>query len=843
MAIYHEDIVSIDLESGTIYRSFMNHAIGYGDDDANRFGIRAYRNGVAETLGGTCAGYFIRADGATVTIADGVVSGNLAYVTLPEACYAVEGNFTLAIKVSGSGVTGTMRIVDGVVSRTSTSATVDPGTIIPSVEDLIDAIENAVASVPAEYDDVWTTFAPNFSSSTAYKTGQYVTYDGALYRFIKDHEAGTWAAEDVENADVGGDIYDFKNDLNYLNLHGKVIDAFINFAEKTIIRNDGASKTIFIPCLPNTKYTVAKTAGTRFVIAATDSEPVFNGTNFGTIISYEYDHTASRLTLITPPTAKYLCAWVWQSTDSIGADAMIDSVMLYPEEHNNNLWDGDKIVNAYIDADGGNVVSSDNARTIYIKCKPNTKYRITKTAGARFAVAATVSTPANGVDILSCKNDNTAGSIEYITPANAAYMCTWVYLSTADTTITAGEMLASCSIVEEGESGNLWDGTTQIDAYVDWGNMAISSKNSYSVTVYVPCEERKLYKVKKTAGQRFVIGTTASAPTYGTAILNYAYDNTASELIIFTPPGAKYLCAWVYLSTADTGITSEKMLASVYITKNIADILFWGDSLTAGAGGNGTTYPGVCAAELGKTHINCGVGGETANTISARQGGNNVIIPAGAINGTYNNGELLDMFGAEVSPLRQGNGSFSGNMLFIKGILCSLSISQTSATSDDAVYTISGYTGGTSNVPLLGKFIGAEYDAHVVVIFVGQNGSWYENTNNLENRIAIIDSMIAHVPHKRYVIVGLTSGTSSRATEEETLTKKYGSKYMASRALLVAQGLTIAGVAPTTQDTTDIANGTVPTSLRSDEVHLNANGYMALGKLVADKIRALGYFE
>ena len=184
MALYHEDIANIDLENGNIYRSFLSHTIGYGDDDANRFGIRAFRNGEPETLGGTCAGYFIRADGNTVVIADGVVSGNLAYVTLPEACYAVEGNFSLAIKVSGGGVTGTMRIVDGVVSRTSTSAVVDPGTIIPSVEDLIDAIEAAVASVPAEYDDVWKTFAPNFSSITAYEIGEYVTHDGALCQFI-----------------------------------------------------------------------------------------------------------------------------------------------------------------------------------------------------------------------------------------------------------------------------------------------------------------------------------------------------------------------------------------------------------------------------------------------------------------------------------------------------------------------------------------------------------------------------------------------------------------------------------------------------------------------------------
>ena len=154
MAVYKEDIVDIELESGSIHRSFLNHTIGSGDDDANRFGIRAFRNGSPENLAGSCNGYFIRADGETVVISTGTISGNVAYVTLPTACYAVEGQFALAIKVSSGGATTTMRIIDGVVSRTTTDVIVDPGTIVPSVEELIDAIDAAVASLPADYSSL-----------------------------------------------------------------------------------------------------------------------------------------------------------------------------------------------------------------------------------------------------------------------------------------------------------------------------------------------------------------------------------------------------------------------------------------------------------------------------------------------------------------------------------------------------------------------------------------------------------------------------------------------------------------------------------------------------------------
>lgn len=201
MAIYKEDFVDIELTSGSIYRSFLTRTIGEGDALANRFGVRAFRNGAAETLGGNCTGYFIRNDGGTVTIT-GTVSGNTAYVDLPEACYAVEGQFALAIKVSGSGVTGTLRIVDGVVSNTTTGTIIDPGTIIPSIEDLMDAIDEAVASIPADYSNLWGTIAPAFDSTESYVVGQFCTYDGNMYMFIKAH-SGSWNESDVVLTNIG----------------------------------------------------------------------------------------------------------------------------------------------------------------------------------------------------------------------------------------------------------------------------------------------------------------------------------------------------------------------------------------------------------------------------------------------------------------------------------------------------------------------------------------------------------------------------------------------------------------------------------------------------------------
>ena len=264
------------------------------------------------------------------------------------------------------------------------------------------------------------------------------------------------------------------------------------------------------------------------------------------------------------------------------------------------------------------------------------------------------------------------------------------------------------------------------------------------------------------------------------------------------------------------------------------DLCFWGDSLTAGAGGSGTTYPSVCASELGITSFkNCGVGGENANTIACRQGGNSLIIKAGTVS-KYSLSELTDIYGTTCNPLRQGSGSNSVNPIYINGVKCNLSISQTSSTDPNAKYTITGYNDRLlAETPV--KFSGCDIKTKITVIFVGQNGP------GLAERLSIIDSMISKINDK-YIIMGLSSGSSaSRADEEAQMLSKYGVHYFNTRYMLSKYGMNIMNLTPTSSDTIEMNNGEVPSSLRADSIHLNANGYTALGKMLAQKIRACGY--
>lgn len=151
MAIYREDIVDIELESGTVYRTFMNKSIGEGDANGNRFGFRCLRNGQPVSLTGSSVyGHFIRADGNTIEL-QGTVNGNTAFVSLPDACYAVEGQFTLAIKLSDGGITGTIRMVDGTVINTTNGAIIDPGNVIPDLTEYLAVVEDAEEAAETIY--------------------------------------------------------------------------------------------------------------------------------------------------------------------------------------------------------------------------------------------------------------------------------------------------------------------------------------------------------------------------------------------------------------------------------------------------------------------------------------------------------------------------------------------------------------------------------------------------------------------------------------------------------------------------------------------------------------------
>ena len=123
------------------------------DNQGNLVGVNVLDGGAPATLSGTVSASVIRADGATVSV-PGSLSGNSAYVIMPSTAYAVPGPLSIVIKLTGGGSVTTLCALVVQVYQSTTDTTVDPGTILPSIEQLEQTINSLLATIPADFSQV-----------------------------------------------------------------------------------------------------------------------------------------------------------------------------------------------------------------------------------------------------------------------------------------------------------------------------------------------------------------------------------------------------------------------------------------------------------------------------------------------------------------------------------------------------------------------------------------------------------------------------------------------------------------------------------------------------------------
>jgi len=123
-----------------------------GDNGSNLVGVKLYNNGEVYNPSGSISCNVVRPDGITVSFL-GTVSGNKAYVVLPANCFYSAGPIEVFIKIiNGSEITTVLDAVFTVkVSDTGENV---PSESIANVDALIAAIQEAVATIPADYSDV-----------------------------------------------------------------------------------------------------------------------------------------------------------------------------------------------------------------------------------------------------------------------------------------------------------------------------------------------------------------------------------------------------------------------------------------------------------------------------------------------------------------------------------------------------------------------------------------------------------------------------------------------------------------------------------------------------------------
>ena len=188
------------------------------DNAGNTAHVYVFYNGEPQEIVGSVSADVIRSDGTTVAIT-GAMSGNRAYVIFPQSCYAVPGVVSVVIKVTEGTTVTTIAAFVANVYRSSTDTIVDPGTIIPSVQNLISAIETAVASIPADYSSLWESLAPDYTDITFPVTaGKYCTYNGTLYIAKVDiATTESFTAAHWQSTNIGDNLSALKSaiDANY----------------------------------------------------------------------------------------------------------------------------------------------------------------------------------------------------------------------------------------------------------------------------------------------------------------------------------------------------------------------------------------------------------------------------------------------------------------------------------------------------------------------------------------------------------------------------------------------------------------------------------------------------
>ncbi|SHH40306.1 hypothetical protein SAMN05216361_0053 [Marisediminitalea aggregata] len=269
----------------------------------------------------------------------------------------------------------------------------------------------------------------------------------------------------------------------------------------------------------------------------------------------------------------------------------------------------------------------------------------------------------------------------------------------------------------------------------------------------------------------------------------------------------------------------------------------WGDSLTAGTGGNGTPYTQHLQSLLNSVGssasvTNRGVGGEDSVTITARTNANpflcevdNAQIPAtGRVNIT-----LMPINGVIPAPLKQGPSSYAATLNGVAGVFgrtITNSIYQywfERDTDGDAVECIGEY-------PL---YLTSSY-AHqedIAIIWMGQNGPTNARTVNDARAVAAYLSP----PQSRYLVLSKPGGNSYQDADDAVFFAEFGRRFIPVRQLLSRYGLQWAGLTATQADLDDMATGAVPASLRYDAIHLNTPGYQCVAKIIFERLTELGW--
>jgi hypothetical protein len=124
------------------------------DNRANRISVRCMDGETPLSLSGSCMGYALRADLATVPM-EGEVSGEKISITLPEEAYAVPGPITITLQYEENGAKTTLFCGMGTVIAGVSDDLAVPGDVLPDIKVLYAAMERLIYAPGVSAVNFW----------------------------------------------------------------------------------------------------------------------------------------------------------------------------------------------------------------------------------------------------------------------------------------------------------------------------------------------------------------------------------------------------------------------------------------------------------------------------------------------------------------------------------------------------------------------------------------------------------------------------------------------------------------------------------------------------------------
>lgn len=321
------------------------------------------------------------------------------------------------------------------------------------------------------------------------------------------------------------------------------------------------------------------------------------------------------------------------------------------------------------------------------------------------------------------------------------------------------------------------------------------------------------------------------------------------------------------------------------LAQYLPGIVCWGDSLTAGSSGN-VSYPltlqkyinaYLCDIydlrysvdnpesyarvnwedyKISIPVVNLGAGQEDSTTILGRSGvvpymvASDLVIPAGTESVPVS---IMSENGKTVAPLTAGNAGV--NPVTIAGVEGTLTRTANAQGWSQYSYQFTRLEEGAETPVAKGTEIVTacteRYRDYVHIVWLGTYGEF----TNPETLVAETEALLSRQTENsdRYLVIGPCTykgswdplQTYSMDAIDSAMLQAFGNRYINLRKYLIEDGLRDAGITATKNDTTNISQGKVPDSFRSNAGAADLNGvaYELLGKLVYERMELLGYFD